>query len=480
MLYKVRRNWLMIRLPKAKHVVFWLILFCGVAGAIELIAWGTYGILFDEPFSYRKLETLRRAALETVRTEFPFVIHPYYGYVFDPRVGGANKNGFFGHENHIQPADPKKLVIAIMGGSVAVHLASDDAACDVLKSELKKVGALQGKEIVVLNLANLAFKEPQGLLVISDVLSRGGRVDMVIALDGFNEIALPEAFGNVGHGISPFYPMQWWRFAMESTLEARVWLASVFSKPIVSRSIAANLIWRVADAQLARLDVSAGRPADPAVRLSSDRRIFLGPAAAYATRRDLYMDIAVQWGRSAVLLNNIMAAQGGFYFHFLQPNQYVTGSKPLTPHESEVAINPGSRFREPVEIGYPYLRAMGESLRSAGVWFEDLTAVFTDVHQQVYIDKCCHVNKDGNAILAKAIATAVATHLSSPTDGASRALAFDQVEFGESLFASSRLRRFAPNSSAYRDGSDDRIEPAKNKEAAETALSQDAKSLEAP
>jgi len=467
----------MIELPKAKSIVFWFILLCGVVGTIELMALAAYRISFNEAFSYHKLQTLRHAAHEMVRSEFPFVIHPYYGYVFDPRLGGANKDGFFGRENNIQPADPNKAVIAIIGGSMAAHFASDDRAREALASDLKTIEAFQHRDIVVLNLANLAYKEPQGLLVINDILSRGGRVDLVIALDGFNEIALPEAFGNVGNGISPFYPMQWWRFSMESTLEARAWLASIFSKPILRYSITANFIWRVADGYFAKFDVNAGRPADPGTRLSNDRRIFLGPRTEYTTRRDLYMDIAVQWGRSSVLLKNIMAAQGGFYFHFLQPNQYVPGSKLLTEDESEAAINRASRFKGPVEIGYPYLRAMGESLQKAGVWFEDLSATFADVHQQVYIDKCCHVNTEGNAILAKAIAMAIATRLSNPADSANVPLAFDQVDFGSSLFASSRLRRFAPNSPDYRAGSSDTIEPFNNEQGMETRLSASKSSL---
>lgn len=465
----------MIKRSKAKTIVFWLILLCGVIGTIELMALAAYRIAFNEPFSYDKLQLLRRAAHEMVRPEFPFVIHPYYGYVFDPRAGGANKNGFFGSENQIQSADSKKAVVAIIGGSVAVHFASDDFAREALASALKRTGAFHDRDILIVNLANLAFKEPQGLVVINDILSRGGHIDLVIALDGFNEIALPEAFANVGNGISPFYPMQWWRFAMASTLEARAWLASIFSQTIPRHSIAANFIWRVADAYLAKFDVNAGRPADPSTRLSNDRRIFLGPGPEYGTRRDLYMDIAVQWGRSSVLLNNIMAAQGGFYFHFLQPNQYVPGSKVLTEREREDAINPGSHFRKPVEIGYPYLRSMGESLRDAGVWFEDLTAVFADVRQPVYGDKCCHVNKEGNAILGKAIARAVSNRLSNSSGGARRALAFDQVDFGSSLFASSRLQRFAPGSPDYRDGSGERIEPVRNNEGVEGPLLSGAK-----
>jgi hypothetical protein len=56
-------------------------------------------------------------------------------------IAGVNKYGFFGRENQIQPAALEKTVIAIIGGSVAVHFASDDSARDVLKSELKKIQA---------------------------------------------------------------------------------------------------------------------------------------------------------------------------------------------------------------------------------------------------------------------------------------------------------------------------------------------------
>ena len=41
--------------------------------------------------------------------------------------------------------------------------------------------------------------------------------------------------------------------------------------------------------------------------------------------------------------------------------------------------------RKPVEIGYPYMRAMGASLRRAGVWFEDLTGLFAGASVSVVI-----------------------------------------------------------------------------------------------
>ena len=175
------------------------------------------------------------------------------------------------------------------------------------------------------------------------------------------------------------------------------------------------------------------------------------------------MDIARNWGKSSVLLHNLMQTQGGLYFHFLQPNQYVAGSKPLGEQERKVAIHLVSPYRRPVEIGYPYLQAMGASLRGAGIWFEDLTPVFAGMDQELYNDNCCHLNNEGNLILARAIAAAIIAYMSNPAGGGNRPLRFDQVNFDSSLFAARELRRFVSKPSDYSDGSQDKIGLASKK-----------------
>jgi hypothetical protein len=473
----------MTKQSRAKSAIFYAMLLCGTIGLIELMALAAYRIAFDESFSYRKLQASRLSLLQpapedaAVDAQQPaWVIHPYYGYITNPAISPAvvDKFGFLGNVDQIQAANPDRIVVAVVGASVAAQLASTAYAGDILRTELKKVPAFQSKELVILNLANGAFKQPQALMVINDILSRGGHIDVLIALDGVGEIALPEAHGNLSHAISPFYPQNWQLLidtklsidqmtALAGSRHARVRLASIFAKPVLRHSITANLIWRVADVQLAeamtanRMSANKEAPKDSAGRLSNDRRAFLGPPVEYATRRDLYMDIARNWGKSSVLLHNLMQTQGGLYFHFLQPNQYVAGSKPLGEQERKVAIHPVSPYRRPIEIGYPYLQAMGASLRSAGVWFEDLTPVFAGMDQELYNDNCCHLNNAGNLILARAIAAAIIAHMSNPAGGGNRPLRFDQVNFDRSLFAARELRRFVSNPSDYSDGSQDKI-----------------------
>jgi hypothetical protein len=94
------------------------------------------------------------------------------------------------------------------------------------------------------------------------------------------------------------------------------------------------------------------------------------------------------------------------YFHFLQPNQYLAGSKPIGPDERKF-VSDKSPFARPVRVGYPMLRARAPQLLEAGVAFTDLTQVFADHPEPIYRDDCCHVTDEGDQIIASAIARGI-------------------------------------------------------------------------
>jgi hypothetical protein len=72
-----------------------------------------------------------------------------------------------------------------------------------------------------------------------------------------------------------------------------------------------------------------------------------------------------------------------------------------------VAITEHHPYAAGVAKGYPALVKRTEDLRLAGVAFFDLRMLFKDVTHQLYIDDCCHLNREGNIMLARAIAGAV-------------------------------------------------------------------------
>ena len=90
------------------------------------------------------------------------------------------------------------------------------------------------------------------------------------------------------------------------------------------------------------------------------------------------------------------------YYHFLQPNQYVPASKPIRRDEAAIATR-NDAYRRSVEAAFPLLREAGRALTAKGVRFHDLTNAFADHPEPLYIDNCCHFNKQGNLIVADRI-----------------------------------------------------------------------------
>ena len=122
------------------------------------------------------------------------------------------------------------------------------------------------------------------------------------------------------------------------------------------------------------------------------------------------------WQNASLSLQHLAEGRGFPYLHFLQPNQYVEGSKPFTEREERV-FRRRDLLRELIPRWYPVLRERGAALRERGVRFHDLSGVYADVAGEIYTDDCCHVGREGNRIVAAAIGRIVADDYPGP-DGA--------------------------------------------------------------
>ena len=76
----------------------------------------------------------------------------------------------------------------------------------------------------------------------------------------------------------------------------------------------------------------------------------------------------------------------------------------MDPPEVSTAVNEASPFAQPVKTGYPIMRAKAAQLADSGVVFTDLTQVFAQHQEPLYVDDCCHVTEAGDEIIAAAIA----------------------------------------------------------------------------
>jgi len=350
------------------------------------------------------------------------VVHPYLGYVRQPPEAALGTRslenlGFAGP--FVRDPDPEEAVIGIFGGSVAEDFARDGGV-EAVFEELRDLPRFAGRRPVVVRAAQGGYKQPQSALALTYLLSLGLHFDVVILLDGFNEIALPEV-DNVPLGVFPLYPNLWpLRIAnldVDTAMRERIgelaWLKRLRSEAArrfhfssLRSSQTVSLLWLVLDRRL-EAAIAVRRAAIPARRsVENVDWVATGPHLEAYQGEGLAPRLAAVWRRDSLLMRAMSDAVGAEFIHLLQPNLNVPGSKPLAPAEQKLVAR-DSPYREPVEQSWAYLRMEGERLRASGVRFYDLTDVFRDVEEPLYVDSCCHLGKRGNELLARAIAKAI-------------------------------------------------------------------------
>ncbi len=357
------------------------------------------------------------------------VIHPYIGFVEQPRdneqarsLGRQNAEseqyGFprNAHGIFFEPG-PDRLVVAVVGGSFSRQIGYGGRR--LIEEGLEASDRFRGRDVIVVALGLGGYKEPQQLMVVNYFLAIGMHIDVLVNIDGFNEVVLPVT-ENAKFNVNPFFPRAWnirvadldpvgirMRGKIEHYRDLRAHQAVVFSRAPWRYSMTCSLVWRLLDRRALRL---ADRVEVELRDRDWDHGGFqaMGPDYDFDSDIRLAEDLVRVWRRCSVLLERLARSNGIEYYHFLQPNQYVEGSKRMGGAEQRVAINPDSGIFEPVSRGYPLLRESASDLRAAGVTFVDLTPVFSGVDEAVYIDDCCHVNEIGIELVVDRLIETVA------------------------------------------------------------------------
>ena len=350
--------------------------------------------------------TRAEAAADEPRAE-PFALHPFLGLVFSDRRHGLN----------IRPVARRQddaLVIAFLGGSVANDIANYLRSALFTASmfgESAETGA--GGAPVFLNFATDSFRQPQQALAVANLLTEGMQIDIVIVLDGLNE--LEQTNVALAKSLAPGTPYYWWPLVRSASGEELAIRARILSldnrrehllrigpwQGLMYRSAVFGLIRHF---ELERIEQARHRHLDRQLALASNGskervRANAGATVDRLRRAEIARDY---WHRGALLLASLTERHGAAYYHFLQPSQYLPDSKPLSAEERATAFRPrGTAWM--VRKTYPQLAQLGERLRGQGVKFFDLSRIFADVPETLYIDWCCHLNERGNRLLADQI-----------------------------------------------------------------------------
>jgi len=396
----------------------------------EACSYLTFAYIFRERFSFAAMQDERDAQIG--RNPFaplrsspqPEVIHPYLGYVQNPdaptsaRDLPANRFGLLGASDPIYKRAERRVIVGILGGSFSQSFCRHGASR--LIEALQASPRFAGKEIVIVPLALHGYKQPQQLMLLNYLLTLGAEFDIIINIDGFNEVALHYA-ENAQQNVFPAFPRSWYlRVEPLPDPGSRALIGEIaylkdkqirwsqrFPAAALHYSVTANLIWRLGARrfaakmdQLQRL-LASHRPPPPGYEVTGPRE--------ERSEGDTYGLLASIWKNASLQLAKLSQANGISYFQFLQPNQYDPGAKPLSETELHTAYDPSHPYRAGVLAGYPLLRQYGSDLRAHGVAFWDLSGMFADVRDTIYIDSCCHINDKGNAMLADRVAAAISS-----------------------------------------------------------------------
>jgi hypothetical protein len=400
---------------------------------------GDFGAALDAHLAglYRD-EVPARAARFGGHLEEDEVIHPYLGFAIHPerdsQPGTFQDFGFPQWGTTAPPPLPlererraDEVVVGVFGGSAAAYFVEAGGP----ERLIAQIPEYAGRTPFVVSTAQGGFKQPQQLLSLSYLLALGVHLDVVLLLDGFNEIALAPA-ENVKTGVHPFYPRRWdWRVARLGAIDRSsretmgeiayrgrrrtdivLWLRG---SPLRHSGVVQVAWWawdRREEAAIGglrvRLSESSKRPLDYAEA---------GPRWETVDEGALLDKLVRVWRNSSIAMNDLCRGRGIGFFHALQPNQYVPGSKPMSEAERRVAISPEAIYAPFVIPGYQRLLASGSELRAAGVDFFDLTRAFTEVVEPLYVDGCCHVSRRGSEILADQWAAAIRARSVERDDG---------------------------------------------------------------
>jgi hypothetical protein len=424
-------------LPLWKKALFAALMLLLVLVVIEAAAYVAGSVTTQGHFSHRRLQARRHALVAsdgraTVQPRWiqDEVVHPYVGYVPLSRAADGGLGVTRATRGSTPTGTADRVVIAVVGGSFAEQFA--DEGLPHLITRLGELPAFRGKTLVRLNAAVSGYKQPQQLMTVVYLLSLGERFDILINLDGLNDVVLHPT-ENAPAGVSPAYPRRWHqrvegmlpggalRLMLQRVLleQRRAGLARTFSRFPWRDLNTANVVYVALDRDVERQLAETDRKLLNEEQRTAAPAVATGPRIEFKDDGEMFAYLAGLWRRSSRVLHDVAAGQGIRYYHFLQPNQYVPGSKPMGPREKADALR-SKIYSRVIATAYPMLSDSGRALAAEGVRFTDLTGAFATHPEPLYVDACCHVNRQANVIVADLIFDAIRRDVQGDADRRAR------------------------------------------------------------
>ncbi|MFW5734238.1 MAG: hypothetical protein ACOCWR_04170 [Oceanidesulfovibrio sp.] len=345
-----------------------------------------------------RLEAKRRAE-ETLGGEY--APHPYIGLVRRQLPDQAGFGSDVWVEDILAHHRPGDYNVLLLGGSMASSMA--DGGIEFLADSLSALPWVRDRDVNVFDGSMPEAKQPQQLQALTYLLSLGAKIDMIINIDGFNEVALTPVADPYS---SLFYPVGWSQTTaaggdLQLSLLGKLRVAEEFQERFArlfsvlgmlpSQSI--NALWLVVHEQ------SEGY-AQKVLRKLSEARSAAEDSDTSGYRPDVegqYMTrvLADHWARSSKLMADLALSQGILYLHVLQPSPYAPKANRAAHGASPYAAWAGR--------GYTAMVDHADVLQRMGVVFLDASALFAPGAYDTYMQGCCTLSGEGARMLTREI-----------------------------------------------------------------------------
>ena len=360
-------------------------------------------------------------------------LHPFFGYVMKPGAFTneklklkVNNHGFYSlYQYPFVKSNKNQVIIGVFGGSVANNFAVEEYISRRLSNKLKAYPEFANKEIIVLNFGNGGYKQPQQLLILNYFLALGQELDLVINIDGFNEVALSnlnnkaqielgmpsvqhiQPLTNLASNVSPEVMS-----AIVQINDNKKQLKAGIDKLQTCQLALCHAVTSLRVKQLVNNYQQAIVKYDAEVKKSNADTansgiVYVPKADSVLPDRAAFDKMASLWYESSIGMNQILSSRKIKYFHFIQPNQYYPTKRAFTAKEKETAIDNKSPYIEGVKKGYPVLLSKVDDLQKARVNVFNAVNILDNTKETVYKDACCHYNSVGEEVLVNYVSRSI-------------------------------------------------------------------------
>ena len=361
-------------------------------------------------------------------------LHPFFGYVmkqgaFTKKEFGikVNSQGFLSiYDYPFIKQKENQYIIGIFGGSVAHNFVNDEYVTKRFSNKLKTFPEFANKEIIILSFASGGYKQPQQLLILNYFLAIGQKFDMVINIDGFNEVALSNLNNKaqVDLGMPSVQHIQPLTGLANNSLSAELMrsIVQITEKKKQLRETINKLdncklalCYSLTSLRLKRLagdyqkEITAYDQNIKQSNATDDRNniVYIPKAKSVLDDPKAFVKMVATWSESSLMMRQLSAKRKIQYFHFIQPNQYYLTKRVFTEEEKGLYISPNSPYSDSVKRGYPLLLSKSEELKKLNLNIFSATNVLDDAKETVYKDACCHYNEKGDELLGNYISNSI-------------------------------------------------------------------------